>query len=120
MIGHTYTCTTAGCPRERQPTGARWCVACSTPTQPETPAVPEPVAVAGPELRPGAPAPGGPRLSPEWRRSARTAAVAVGAMLAFSVAWLAMLAVLASGGGPDGGAEGNLGSLLRFIVTLVP
>jgi hypothetical protein len=118
MIDHTYTCTTAGCPRERQPTRARWCVACSTPTQPETPAVPEPAA-AEPRDRPGAPAPGGPRLSPEWRRSARTAAVAVGAMLAFSVAWLVLLAVLASGDG-DPGAEGSVGSLLRFIVTLVP
>jgi hypothetical protein len=119
MIDHIYTCTTAACPRERQPTRARWCVACSTPTQPETPAVPEPAAAA-PRLRPGAPAPGGPRLSPEWRRSARTAAVAVGAMLAFSVAWLVLLAVLASGDGGDPGAEGNVGSLLRFIVTLVP
>jgi hypothetical protein len=116
MLDHTYICTTAGCPRERQPTRGRWCVACSTPTQPEAPATPEPAAVAGPELRPGGPAPGGPRLSPEWRRSARTAALAAGAMLAFSVAWLVLLALLASGGGPDGG----LGSLLRLIVTLVP
>lgn len=40
-------------------------------------------------------------------------------MLAFSVAWLVVLAVLASGDG-DGGAAGSVGTLLRFIVTLAP
>ena len=123
---YTYTCTTAGCPRQQQPTGARWCVVCSTPTQsePVAPLEPAPAGdpdgparpVAGLGLRPGLPAPGGPLLSAEWRQSVVTAAVAVGAMLAFSLLLVALLAVSASGQG----ASDNVGSLIRLAVTLVP
>jgi hypothetical protein len=114
MSGHAYTCTTAGCPRERQPTGARWCVACGAPTEPE-PAAPS---KATPAPAPGGPAAGRPGLSPEWRQSAASAAVAVGAMLAFSLLLLVVLAMLAGGQGENG--DGNLASALRLLVTLVP
>ena len=112
MSDRTYTCTTAGCPRQRQPTGARWCVVCSTPTQSE-PAAPLEPAPAG---DPGLPAPGGPPLSAEWRPSVVTAVVAVGAMLAFSLLLVALLAVAA----PGQRASDNVGSLIRLAVTLVP
>jgi hypothetical protein len=112
MSDRTYTCTTAGCPRQQQPTGARWCVVCSTPTQSE-PAAPLEPAPAG---DPGLPAPGGPLLSAEWRPSVVTAAVAVGAMLAFSLLLVALLAISA----PGQGASDNVGSLIRLALTLVP
>jgi hypothetical protein len=123
MSDRTYTCTTAGCPRQQQPTGARWCVACSKPTQSEPAAPWEPAPAGDPDgparpaagvgLRPGVPAPGRPLLSAEWRQSAVTAAVAVGAMLAFS---LLLVALLAS----SQGASDNVGSLIRLALTLVP
>ena len=121
---HTYTCTTTGCPRQQQPTGARWCVLCSTPTQSEPAAPWEPAPAGDPDgpARPvaglglGLPAPGGPLLSAEWRPSVVTAAVAVGAMLAFSLLLVALLAVSASGQG----ANDNVGSLIRLAVTLIP
>jgi hypothetical protein len=114
MTDHAYTCTTAGCPRERQPTGARWCVTCGAPTHPE-PAAPS---EATPARAPGGPGPGRPALSPEWRLSAVTAAVAVGAMLTFSLLLLLGLAMLASGQGENG--NGDVASVLRLLVTLVP
>jgi hypothetical protein len=112
MGDHTYTCTTAGCPRQRQPTGARWCVACSTPTEPEL-AAPREAAPAG---DPAGASPGRPLLSHEWRQSAVSAAIAAGAMLAFGLLLVGLLAVLT----PGEGERGNLASLLRLAVTLVP
>lgn len=123
--GTTYTCTTAGCERQGKPTGARWCVACGTPTQPEQ-TILAPAAPAGedaptpPPAGAGAPPPvppasGRPLFSAPWRQAAAAAAVGVGALLTFSLLLVTLLTTVASGGQA---VADNAGGLVGLAVTL--
>jgi hypothetical protein len=125
MSDHSYSCTTTGCEREGQLTGARWCVACGTPTQAEQAtsqgAAPTddhdgstpPAGVLGPQA--GASAPGRPLLSVQWRQAVRAAAVGIGVMLGFSLLVVALFTTLVS----DGQAVAdNAGGVVGLAVTL--